>query len=45
MIEKEGVVKSVQEIQHGIFILKVESPKIAAEAKPGQFCNIKVDFF
>lgn len=42
MIEKNGVVKSVEEIQEGIFILKVESQQIANEAKPGQFCNIKV---
>ncbi len=42
MIEKNAVVKSVAEIQDDIFILKVESERIAAEAKPGQFCNIKV---
>lgn len=42
MIEKNGVVKSVEEIQKGIFLLKVESTQIASKAKPGQFCNVKV---
>ncbi len=42
MIEKNGIVEIVEEIQPGIFILKVNAPQIAAEAKPGQFCNIKV---
>ncbi|MDA3860693.1 MAG: dihydroorotate dehydrogenase electron transfer subunit [Melioribacteraceae bacterium] len=43
MIEKNAIVKSVEEIQKGIFILKVESELSALEATPGQFCNIKVD--
>jgi len=42
MIEKNGIVQSVEEIQGGIFILKVQSELIAEEAEPGQFCNIKV---
>jgi dihydroorotate dehydrogenase electron transfer subunit len=42
MIENNAIVKAVTEIQKGIFILKVESHQIAEEAKPGQFCNIKV---
>jgi dihydroorotate dehydrogenase electron transfer subunit len=42
MIEKNGIVESVEEIQPGIFILKVKAPQIATEATPGQFCNIKV---
>jgi len=42
MIDKNGIVEKVEEIQLGIFILKVNAPQIAAEAKPGQFCNIKV---
>lgn len=43
MIEKNGIVESVEEIQTDIFILKVKSLNIAEEAKPGQFCNIKVN--
>ncbi len=43
MIEKSGIVESVEEIKTGIFILKVKSLNIAEEAKPGQFCNIKVN--
>ncbi|MCK5456996.1 MAG: dihydroorotate dehydrogenase electron transfer subunit [Melioribacteraceae bacterium] len=35
--------ESIQEIQKGIFTLKVLTPSIAAEARPGQFCNIKVN--
>lgn len=42
MIENNAVVKSITEIQKGIFILKVKSDKISRDAKPGQFCNIKV---
>jgi len=42
MIEKNGIVEAVEEIQPGIFILKVKAPQIAREATPGQFCNIKV---
>jgi len=42
MIEKNGIVESVEEIQTDVFILKVKAPQIAKEAKPGQFCNIKV---
>ena len=42
MIEKNGIVQSVEEIQSGIFILKIQSELIANDAKPGQFCNIKV---
>ncbi len=43
MIEKNGIVEEVTEIQPGIFILKVKSFQIASVAKPGQFCNIKVN--
>ena len=43
MIEKNGIVVDVDEIQSGIFILKVKSSQIAYEVKPGQFCNIKVN--
>ncbi len=42
IIEKNGIVELVEEIQTDIFILKVKAPQIAAEAKPGEFCNIKV---
>ncbi len=42
MIERNGIVEVVEEIQDGIFLLKVNSAQIAKEAKPGQFCNIKV---
>lgn len=43
MIEKNCKVVEVNEIQTGIFILKVKSAQIAAGVKPGQFCNIKVN--
>lgn len=43
MLENNGIVIAVDEIQEGIFILKVKSEKIASLAKPGQFCNIKVN--
>ncbi len=43
MIEKNGIVEAVEEIQNGVFLLKVKSVQIATEAKPGQFCNIKVN--
>jgi len=42
MIERNGIVEFVEELQTDIFILKVKTPQIAAEAKPGEFCNIKV---
>ncbi|MCF6271231.1 MAG: dihydroorotate dehydrogenase electron transfer subunit [Melioribacteraceae bacterium] len=42
MIEKDGIVESVEELQTDIFILKVKAPQIAVLAKPGEFCNIKV---
>ncbi len=42
MIEKNGIVESVEEIQSSIFLLKVKSSQIANEASPGQFCNVKV---
>jgi dihydroorotate dehydrogenase electron transfer subunit len=35
-------VESIEEIKQNIFILKVKAPQIAVNAKPGQFCNIKV---
>lgn len=43
MLQVDTIVESVQEIQKNIFLLKVAAPSIAAEAKPGQFCNIKVN--
>ncbi|MBU0473439.1 MAG: dihydroorotate dehydrogenase electron transfer subunit [Bacteroidetes bacterium] len=43
MIEKNGIVEEVIEIQNGVYILRVKSQQIADEVKPGQFCNIKVD--
>ncbi len=43
MIEKNGIVQTIEKIQSGIFLLKVKSAQIANEAKPGQFCNIKVN--
>ena len=36
-------VELTEEIQKGVFLLKVYSPEIASEAGPGQFCNIKVN--
>lgn len=35
-------VEQTEEIQKGVFLLKVHSPEIASAASPGQFCNIKV---
>jgi len=35
-------VEQTEEIQKGVFLLKVYSPEIASVASPGQFCNIKV---
>lgn len=35
-------IKSVRELENKIFIISVEAPDIAANAYPGQFCNIKV---
>ncbi|VAX23426.1 Dihydroorotate dehydrogenase (NAD(+)), electron transfer subunit [hydrothermal vent metagenome] len=43
MLQVDTTVESVQEIQKNIFLLKVSAPSIGAEAKPGQFCNIKVN--
>jgi dihydroorotate dehydrogenase electron transfer subunit len=41
LIEKSKV-ESLQKIGERIFLLKVYSPGIARNVKPGQFCNIKV---
>ncbi|MGE5499883.1 MAG: dihydroorotate dehydrogenase electron transfer subunit [Syntrophothermus sp.] len=30
------------ELENNYYLLKIHSPEIASEAKPGQFCNIKV---
>jgi len=43
LLQVDTIVESVQEIQKNIFLLKVSAPSIAAQAKPGQFCNIKVN--
>ena len=43
MLQIETIIESVNEIQKGIFILKVLAPEIALDAKPGQFCNLKVN--
>lgn len=42
MQQVKTITKSIQEIQKGIFSLKVLAPTIAIDSKPGQFCNIKV---
>lgn len=36
-------IESTSVINKGTYLLKTFAPKIAAEAKPGQFCNIKVN--
>lgn len=36
-------VEQTEEIQKGVFLLKIYSPEIASVARPGQFCNIKVN--
>jgi len=43
LLQVDTIVESVEEIQTNIFLLKVSAPSIAAEAKPGQFCNVKVN--
>ncbi len=42
MFIEKAVVRSVEEIAEGIFLLSAHSPSIASIAKAGQFCNIKV---
>ncbi|MCF8260246.1 MAG: dihydroorotate dehydrogenase electron transfer subunit [Melioribacteraceae bacterium] len=42
MFIENAPVDSVSEIQPGIHLLKVYSPSIAKNSRPGQFCNIKV---
>ncbi|MEN8192960.1 MAG: dihydroorotate dehydrogenase electron transfer subunit [Bacteroidota bacterium] len=42
MNQVKAIVKSVDEIQNDIYLLKVSAPEISLTAKPGQFCNIKV---
>jgi NAD(P)H-flavin reductase len=39
---EKTTVESIQEIESGIFLIKIKAPQIALSAKPGQFCNIKV---
>jgi len=43
MIESNGIVDSLEEIQKNIFILRIRAEGISKIAKPGQFCNIKVN--
>ncbi len=43
MLQVDTIIESVKEIQKNIFLLKVSAPLIAAEAEPGQFCNVKVN--
>lgn len=43
MQQIKTITDSVQEIQKGIYTLRVLAPSIAVDAKPGQFCNIKVN--
>lgn len=43
MQQIKTITESVQEIQKGIFTLKVLAPSIAEKTKPGQFCNLKVN--
>ena len=42
MLQVKSITESVEEIQPGIFLLKVNSPEIAQHCTPGQFCNLLV---
>ncbi len=42
MLISKAPVVSIKEIQKGIYLLEAHCPKIAAQIKPGQFCNIKI---
>ncbi len=42
MINEFSVFRSIDKINDSTHLIKVYSPSIAASAKPGQFCNIKV---
>lgn len=42
MIIEKARVESLQILSNNNYLIKVYSPSIAAEIKPGQFCNIKV---
>lgn len=43
MLQAKSFTESVEEIQTGIFLLRVNSPEIAKHCTPGQFCNLLVD--
>lgn len=42
MIKEKSRVESIQILSNNNYLIKVYSPLIANEIKPGQFCNIKV---
>ncbi len=42
MTIEKGIVESIEILSNNNYIIKVKSPLIAKEIKPGQFCNIKV---
>lgn len=42
MVNEKIIVKSVENLQPNIYLLKAEAPQIASQVKPSQFCNIKV---
>lgn len=42
MITEISIVESLEKLKENIFLIKVKSPQIASNCKPGQFCNIKV---
>lgn len=42
MLITNAKVAQIIELENSIFLIKVHSPEIALNAKPGQFCNIKV---
>lgn len=42
MVNEKIIVKSVENLQPNIYLLKAEAPIIASQIKPSQFCNIKV---
>ncbi len=41
LIENAPVIQTY-ELENSVFIIKIHSPEIARQTKPGQFCNIKV---
>lgn len=43
MFTEIAVVETTEQLEKSIYLLKVNAPQIAADCKPGQFCNLKVN--